>query len=514
MVKFRFSYILIFIVMACFSCHEQVSDPYKNLSEACFVDMADDDLMLNSHEIRRCIDTLMRADSAAFIADRSTRNYYYSHKPFIWINRNGVLSRADTALHYLRQAANCGLDTNKLRVKKIASDIRRLRKLDVSEPGNRINKLMARVEYNLTRAYLRYSAGQMYGFVNPDRLYNNLEKCDSDTVSGQVKYTHLSDLKVQRPGSSFFETAIHKAFKDSVGDFLSEVQPRNALYSALVKRLHSTSTPASERVKILCNIERCRWRQRAYRDFQNYEKYVVVNVPSYSLRAVREGHTINMRVAVGTTEHKTPLLTSSIIRMDLNPQWIIPKSIARGIVGKTGYMHSEGMFVFDKKAGHLPPESVSYTKIMNGEQYIIQAGGPKNPLGRIIFRFKNNFSVYLHDTSSPWLLRKNRRALSHGCIRVEKPFDLAIFMIDDEEKTLAKKIHYSMTMPFANDDALANRVRIDHKLLVNNVNVKPTVPIFITYYTIFYNGDNKLVPFNDIYGYDEALARELSPFIK
>lgn len=71
---------------------------------------------------------------------------------------------------------------------------------------------------------------------------------------------------------------------------------------------------------------------------------------------------------------------------------------------------------------------------MNGGQYIIQAGGPKNSLGRIIFRFDNNFSVFLHDTSSPWVFQRERRTVSHGCVRVEKPYELALFLLDDVDE--------------------------------------------------------------------------------
>lgn len=512
LIVYRFSFVAFLVLMTMTSCRETATAPYKNLTKDSFADMYEPAYRLNSHAIRRGIDSLMRADNDAFKADWRTRNYYRSQQPFLWISREGILERADTALAYLWQAAGCGLDTSKLRVRQIADDIRRLRSLDVHGQGGEINKIMARVEYNLTRAYIRYSSGQMFGFVNPDKLYNNIEKCDSDTVTGRVKYSHLCDLRVRRPDSLFFATAISKAFNDSVGQFITAAQPRGILYDMLVKRLNSAPLSASERVKTLCNIERCRWRQRGYNDFNDYSKYIVVNVPSCALRAVNEESVLSMRVGVGTLDHKTPLLTSSVKRMDLNPQWIIPKNIAKGIVGRCGYMHSEGMFVYDKKRGKLPPEAASYSKVMDGEQHIVQAGGAKNPLGRIIFRFDNSFSVYLHDTSSPWLLQRENRTLSHGCVRVEKPLELALFLLDDTTKELSEKIRYTMTAPFIDDNDSARKARIDRKMLVSNVKVAPAVPVFIAYYTIFYGVGGGIESFNDIYGYDEPLARELSPF--
>lgn len=496
------------------SCRDNAPAPYGNITKASFADMYEPAYALNSRSVRRYIGTLMRTDSGAFMADRRTRKYYVDRKPFLWIDRSGVLSRADTALIYLRQAAVCGLDTNKMRVSQIAADIHRLRQLDVSEQDADINKLMAEVEYNLTRAYIRYTSGQSFGFVNPDKLYNKLEKCDSDTVTGRIKYSNLCDLRVRRPDSLFFATAVRKVFADSVGQFIMSVQPRNTLFNMLVERLNTSSLSAAERVKTLCNIERSRWRQRGYEAFTDYNKRIVVNIPSYLLRAVNGDNTLTMRVAVGTLDHKTPLLTSSIMRMDINPQWIIPKSIAKGLIGRTGYMHTEGMFVVDKKRGKLPPEYASYSKVMDGEQYIVQAGGAKNPLGKIIFRFNNNFSVYLHDTSSPWLFRRNDRALSHGCVRVEKPLELALFLLGDDKDKLTEKIKYSMTVPLPLDNDSLSKSNIDRKMLVNTVKVSPEVPIFLTYYTVFFGDDNKLVSLDDVYCYDEALANELSQLNK
>ena len=154
---------------------------------------------------------------------------------------------------------------------------------------------------------------------------------------------------------------------------------------------------------------------------------------------------------------------------------------------------------------------------MEGEQYIVQAGGPKNSLGRIIFRFDNGFSVFLHDTSSPWLFQRTYRALSHGCVRVEKPYELAIFLLKDKDEKLEDKLKYSMTVEFVNDnDSIAKqkKVKIDRKRIINSLSVKPAVPLVITYYTIYFNNKGELIEYQDVYGYDKVLADKLDPFVK
>lgn len=511
---FRVSLVIFFIIMALSSCQENSRNPNKHLTIETFAALADPQYKINPDEIRHQIKSLMRADNTHYATNRHVRKYYDRSGTFIWIDYNGVFDRADTLLRHLRNAVTCGIDTSMLRTEQIALDIKALRTLNFNSKNENINKTIARLEYNLTRAYFLYSAGQQYGFVNPDKLYNNLEKCDSDTVSGRITFSHLSNLRVNRPDSVFFITAVKKAFNDSVGPFITSVQPHGTLYSALLKRLNSSMEKPSSRIKTLCNIERCRWRQRKFKPFEDYNKYVFVNIPACSLLAVNGDKIINMRVGIGAIDHKTPMLSSYIKRMDINPQWIIPKSIAKEIVGRHSYMHSEGMFVIDKAHGKMPPEAASLDKVMASKQYIVQAGGSKNPLGRIIFRFDNDFAVYLHDTSSPWVFKRNRRDVSHGCVRVERPFDLAEFMLDDKDTELTEKLKYSMTVPFVNDNDSINKIHINKELLVNTVNISPQVPIFIAYYTVFYGSDGKLMTFDDIYGYDEALTKELLPFIK
>jgi len=497
--------------MALSSCHDEVTNPNKELTLEAFSDLKTNEYKLNSHRIRNLIDQLIRDDGTPFAMDKRVRKYYSDRKPFIWINRLGVRSNADTLLTAIKNADCHGLSTKMLRASQIEKDIKAIRNLDVIGTSDNINMIMARLEYNLTRAYFRYSAGLNFGFVSPDYLYNHYEVSDSDSVS--VTYARLSDLKTMRADDTFYANAVSKAFSDSLPHFLASVVPSGALYKLLLERLNNGNLSKDERLKTHCNIERCRWKFKNMSNINQYDKYVVVNIPSFSLRAVKDGNIMTMRVACGTMKSKTPLLNSNITKMNVNPQWIVPKSIAKGIAHNYGYMHKMGMFVYDKQKGKLPPEASSYSKIMEGKQFIIQAGGPNNSLGRIIFRFNNNFSVFLHDTSSPWLFKRSQRDVSHGCIRVERPLDLALFMLNDGGGDYEKKLRYSMTVDLVDEEGNPND-DIDKSLLVSSVKVNPEVPLFITYYTVYYNANGQLIDYDDVYGYDDVLIDELTPFIE
>ena len=477
-----------------------------------FSKLYDDDYSIDEETIRKNISKMARWDGIMLSTDRHVNEYYSEGEPFIWINRLGTYGRADTLLGIIQKAGCYGFSTSMLKVSQIRKDLDRIKNLEVDNGENDVNAVLARLEYNLTKAMMRYSVGLRFGLVNPDYLYNNIEEYQADSTT--TRFRQLSDLGTERPGKAFYRQVITKACNDSIGDFFSKLHPKSKLYESLLKRLNNNNLTNVERMKTICNIERCRWRLKILSGQHPFDKYVEVNIPSFSLKAVGKDNVMSMRVGCGTVKYKTPLLTSWITRMDVNPQWIIPKSISKGYVGNYEYMHKMGMFVLDKKEGKLPPEEASLSKVMNGEQYIIQAGGPKNSLGRIIFRFDNNFSVFLHDTSSPWLFKRERRAVSHGCVRVEKPYELALFLFKEKNHELEEKLKYSMTVELVNDNDSLKKRKIDRKRIINSSPVKPPIPLFITYYTIYWNDNGELTDFQDVYEYDKVLSEQLKPFVE
>lgn len=493
------------------ACSEKGDDRLRHIEE--FSEINNENYSINTKAIYKNIANLIKTEGVSQASDRHVIKYYSENKPFIWIHRLGVYDRADTLLKIIKDADYYGFSTRMLKVEQIKEDLNRIKNLNVSLNGiNDINNVLARLEYNLTRAFFRYSLGLRYGLINPDYLYNNLETSDTDSTG--IKFKQLSDLQIERPNNKFYTSIISKALNDSIKYLFNNIQPNNELYVKLIEYLNDNRLSNKERLKTICNIERCRWRLKILSGKNRFDKFIEVNIPSFSLKAVNDNDAFTMRVGCGTIKDKTPLLTSKITRMDINPQWIIPKSIAKGIANSYHYMHKMGMFVLDKKFGKLPPEKASYTKIMNGEQFIIQAGGPKNSLGRIIFRFDNNFSVFLHDTSSPWLLKREDRAISHGCIRVEKPLELALFLLNDKTKELEDKLRYSMTVEYTNENDSLNKKIIDKKRMLKSVSVNPAIPLFITYFTKYLNENGEIVDYQDVYKYDEALCEKLKPFIE
>ena len=510
----KFSSSVLFFCVFLVACHEKDSIERPLPTSETVSQLAEQSYRLDNSKIRKQLDLLARADRDSLVADSRTRRYYRDGGNLLWIDRFGVDKRADSLLAYLNTVEEMGFSKRVFVVGQIERDLQRIRTLDVDTGIRDVNRVMARLEYNLTKAFLRYTAGQHFGFTNPKQIFNNLDIREQDSV--RTTYRGLFDIPVKRPPKDFYSTALRKVYNDSVSIFLRESQPQNALYVRLIKHFKGKNLSEADRVRLLCNIERSRWRQNDYP--QNHRKYVLVNVPSYHLDAIEGDSVLTLRMACGTLDTKPPLLNSHIMRMDVNPQWIIPRSIIKkeviGHAGNPDYFERHRYFILNRSSGRrVDPASVSAGMLLNPDYFVIQEGGEGNSLGRVVFRFNNNFSIFIHDTSSKWAFDRGSRSVSHGCIRVQKPFELAVFLLDKKDKTLIDKINYSMQADLSKPkEGEEKRTRVDYRRLVNSVKVNPNVPLFITYYTLYPDATGKMQTYADVYGYDKVLYQYLRDF--
>lgn len=452
--------------------------------------MQTEEYALNSHRIRENLEHICRTDRDSADADFRVRDYYHSGGGLVWIDRRGVDSRADTLLGRLRaDAGQLGLNEHAFFVGQIEGDMNRLRTLSFDK-DNSIDRVAARLEYHLSKAYLRYAMGTRFGFTDPVKLLNNLDVRDVDTLGNPISYRGLFDVDMESPGKHYAQLALRKVGHDSLASYLDEIAVHDDFYEQMRKMLPEA---ADERRRLLLvNMERRRWRERQRPEKD--QKYVVVNVPAYHLWAVNHDSVIDMRAACGALKTKTPLLSSNIYRMDINPEWNIPMSIIRDDIsrhaGDSGYFARHRYYIADRKSGkRLSIRSVNQGMLLSGRYRVAQAGGPGNSLGRIIFRFANKFDVFLHDTSSPGVFKRDNRGVSHGCVRVQRPFDLARFLTEKTEEEQPDSLMQSQGLT--------------------------RVPIYITYYTLFQTPDDgQCRTYPDVYGYDRVIYQALSPYMK
>lgn len=226
--------------------------------------------------------------------------------------------------------------------------------------------------------------------------------------------------------------------------------------------------------QIEVNLERWRWVPRDLG-----ERHVLVNIAAFRLEAVDEGRTsLEMRVIVGKPYTRTPMFSSAMESVVLNPSWYVPRNIAV----------NEILPKVRKDPSYLARNNY---EMLSGSR-IRQKPGPQNALGRIKFLFPNRFSVYLHDTPSRTLFNQTVRTFSHGCIRIEKPFDLAVWALRDEPRWTPEAIR-------AGIDAGGERT----------VALSRKIPVHVAYWTAWVGDDGTLRLGRDVYQRDAELTRLL-----
>ena len=466
---------------------------------------------LDDNRMRQSLHHAMDSDSSRWAAVGALKQYYAKSEKPVWYDRQGVSDDADQLLAYLRrELPQNGLDTAAFHMAEIATDLQTVRELAFDSLGVDINDVLPRLDYHLSRAFVVYSTYQRYGFVRPDKLLNGAFMRDDSTG-----YARLFDYQVEAPD---YQHAVHQLTADDRMNYLQSSGPQNPLYITLREALSKT-TSRQARQQLLVNMERCRWRTKQ----PDRTPRVLVNLPAQQLWAIHSDSVLDMRICFGAKATKTPVLCSEIKYMQVNPDWLIPFSIIKKDVVRhehdSAYFARNHYYIVDRQTGDtLNPVQVSADQMRSGKLRIGQTGGAHNSLGRIIFRFPNQFDIYLHDTNNRGAFSRDRRALSHGCIRVQKPFELAQFLLSDATEWELDRLRISMDLaPVSEqgmnwleehaDDAKPHR-------LVSYAKVSPSVPVYIVYYTVYPNpATGTLETFQDVYGYDALILREIKPWL-
>jgi murein L,D-transpeptidase YcbB/YkuD len=240
--------------------------------------------------------------------------------------------------------------------------------------------------------------------------------------------------------------------------------------------------------------------------------YISVNLPAFELK-VWDNDTVALysKVICGKPISPTPQLSSAIREIVTMPTWTVPTSIIKKemlpqLKKNPFYLSKKGLSLYDNNGKKLDPSAVDWTKYKKGIPYKIrQKSGTGNALGVIKFNFANDHDVYLHDTNERYLFQRKKRALSHGCVRVEKWMELATLIAqkDSLQCTPDVKLKY-------NADSIANYIA-NHKN--QRIGIKYPIPIFINYFSVA-SVDGKLFFYNDIYNDDERLINNYFSSLK
>ncbi len=245
------------------------------------------------------------------------------------------------------------------------------------------------------------------------------------------------------------------------------------------------------RALAILNMERLRWLPR---DFGR--QHILVNQAAYEARFVERGNTVHkMRVIIGKPHHPTPVFSDEMETVVFNPYWNVPRSIAGAemiprLKRDPGYLDRKGFQVIDRRGRKVRSRSVRWWNY-TGETMpydIRQPPGRRNALGELKFLFPNKHAVYMHDTPSRQLFNAERRAFSHGCVRVQNPRKFAEIVLGWNARKVASLVATK-----------TNR----------RVPLRKKIPVHLTYFTLWPDEANVLVDYADVYGRDNALAKAL-----
>jgi murein L,D-transpeptidase YcbB/YkuD len=263
--------------------------------------------------------------------------------------------------------------------------------------------------------------------------------------------------------------------------------------------LADLNVPLSRRVRQMqLTLERWRWLPVGL-----HSAPIVANIPEFRLRAYDKNYhvAVSMNVVVGKAyDHDTPVFSDTMEYAVFRPYWSVPNSIAKGeflprITRDPDYLAKKGFEVVNSRQEVVTSGTVTsdiLTQLRTGKLFIRQIPGPKNSLGLVKFIFPNSYSVYMHDTPAQEFFVKSRRDFSHGCIRLEKPADLAVWVLRDNPGWGMDRVRAAM-------NGSPNQ----------QVNLAHPIPVLIVYGTVIVNEDGLVHFYDDIYGHDAALEKVL-----
>lgn len=275
--------------------------------------------------------------------------------------------------------------------------------------------------------------------------------------------------------SLLFDDALESAVKKF--QVSRGLTPDGIVTTALIKEMN---VPALKRIEqLLINMGRMRWMLN-----HEDENLIIVNIPEFVLH-VYEGKNkaFDMNVVVGKEGHNTTIFTGNLNQIVFSPYWnvtpnIVQKEILPSIKRDPQYLAKNNMEEVGSPVDGIP--------------VIRQLPGPKNSLGKVKFLFPNSYDIYFHDTPAKELFNKDKRAYSHGCIRLSDPVKMANYLLRNQPEWTPEKI-----------DSAMNSGEEEY------VKVKKPVPVLITYYTAWVDENGVLNFRDDIYNHDSGLAQKM-----
>jgi murein L,D-transpeptidase YcbB/YkuD len=452
--------------------------------------------------------------------ERESINAFYAGRNYapLWITEGNANARAKAVIAYLGGVAADGLNPADYPVPNFAS---------LADPT-----ALAEAEITLTTSVIAYAHHALIGRVHWSRVSGDISYDQSAPDPGDVLATmaqakdagealdayephaeaylalkaKLAELRAGQRGSdkaripngpslkigmrdkrvpllrsrldvASEDATYDKELAEAVKKFQErhQLKPTGTLDMATVEALNGRQSDRQIDI-IIANMERWRWMPH---DLGN--TYVIVNLPDYTLRVIRQGKQVWMtKIVAGKPSTPTPIMSAQMKSITVNPTWNIPDSIAA----------NEYLPLLQQDPTILQRMGLQVSYNANGSIHLSQPPGEQNALGQIRFNFPNKFLVYQHDSNQKYLFANEKRADSHGCMRVQDPLKYAEVLL-------------SMVRP--GEGYTQDRIHRMFGAYETDIQFPTFIPVHLTYQTAFVDDQGKLEFREDIYGRDQAL---------
>jgi hypothetical protein len=352
----------------------------------------------------------------------------------------------------------------------------------------------AKLPEDLTEALKKARLSETVAVLNGAGAHglNPQEYMAGDARDGLLQYANHRRFGRKNPGTygkpgtlSADELAAFTDDPRGIEAGLHKLDPPFAEYRRLEAAL--AKAEPEQRALIEQAMEQWRWMPHSFP-----HGAILVNIPEFRLQALDENNqtALEMRVIVGQTKHQTPVFTGNLKYVVFGPFWYVPTSILKNeiipdIEKNRNYLTRNAYQVLDAQGQAMADEEVTdevLAGLKSGEFRVRQSPGAKNALGHVKFMFPNQDNIYLHDTPNHRLFAKERRDLSHGCVRVEDPQALAEWVLRDEPAWTKERITAGLKQ---------NKQQ--------QANLKEAIPVFMLYNPVTVGEDGEVHYWKDLY---------------
>ncbi|WP_432222142.1 L,D-transpeptidase family protein [Flavobacterium sp. TMP13] len=400
-------------------------------------------------------DRLTKASTDLLI---SNLYFYYGQKVY-----SGVDSKTTTSLEWL-------LPRKKLNYTSFSDSIFKQKTVQFDDK----NKMFSQY-YKLRdvlHKYKKIEASGGWKSIEVNEGFKSFKVGDSSEAIAQIRERLFTtgELK-ENTQSAVCDSILIAAVKDY------QIHHGNAAKNTILpQHIAEMNVPVADRIKtIIVNMERCRWIDP---NLEKDKEYLEVNIPEFKLYLIRDGKiAFSSSVVVGKAMTQTVIFSGMMQYIVFSPYWNIPQSIVKSEI-------KPGM---ERDKNYLAKKNLEWN---NGQ--VRQLPGRNNSLGLVKFLFPNSNNIYLHDTPSKSLFDREKRAFSHGCVRVQKPRELAIELMRNDSKWTPEKIDKAM-----------------HAGKEKWYTLQKKIPVYIGYFTAWVDKEGQMNFYKDVYDRDDRLAKLL-----